>query len=416
MSSTYDRYDNEDKFDYVMRLIETKKEENPDDLEWEDIIEIANLNMNRDTLRKANDTEFGGYNVYKVMKQRLAELQCGEDKTEMQKLRDKIGEFDIKKRQLQIERNGLNKLKRDLIPSVVVADELAQFMIDNNMQINIPEYCFDKVETKNNDYEMIIQLSDLHIGYVIQNCKGNYFNWDIANKRIDKFIEEIHRYIKLYNITQVYVVNTGDVIEHSYLRQNQSQFCEFGQSEQINKAIEIIYRFLIAICKASNVSYYSVAGNHDRMSGDKKANMQGDNADVIIARQLYNYNEIAKKNKDSSEFRLTIIESDPFEEEVILEVNGTKHKFIHGDGKIKDGDRLLKSEMSMDDDSYSLWRGHYHNFNIHSENNGRYIISSGCLSGFNNYSTDFGCKTSASQTIGIIGDGRVELIKDVQLQ
>lgn len=416
MSNIYDRHNKEDRFDYVMRLIEARIEEKPDDLEWEDIVEIADLNIHRDTLRKASQTEFGGYNVYKIMKQKLAELQCGEDKTELQKLRDKIGEFDIKKRQLQIERNGLNKLKRDLIPSVVVADELAQFMVDNDMQINIPEYCFDKIEIENNDYEMIIQLSDLHIGYVIQNCKGNYFNWDIANERMNKFVEEIHRYIKLYSITQVYVVNTGDVIEHSYLRQNQSQFCEFGQSEQINKAIELIYRFLIAICESSNVSYYSVAGNHDRMSGDKKANMQGDNADVIIARQLYNYNEIAKKNKDSSKFRLTVVESDPFEEEVILEVNGTKHKFIHGDGKIKDGDKLLKSEMSMDDDSYSLWRGHYHNFNIHSENNGRYIISSGCLSGYNSYSTNFGCKTSASQTMGIIGDGKVELIKDVQLQ
>ena len=150
------------------------------------------------------------------------------------------------------------------------------------------------------------------------------------------------------------------------------------------------------------------------MSGDRKANMQGDNADIIIARQLYNYNEIAKKNSDN--FRLTIVEGEPFDEEVILEVNGTKHKFIHGDGKIKDGDKLLKSEMSMDDESYSLWRGHYHNFNVHSENNGRYIISSGCLSGFNNYSTNFGCKTSASQTIAIIGEGNIELIKDVQLQ
>ena len=213
--------------------------------------------------RSASQTDFGGYNVYKMMTERLAEHQCGEDKTELQKLRDKIGEFDIKKRQFQLERNGLNRLKRELIPSVAVADELAQFMIDGDMEVNIPEYCFDKIENENREYEMIVQLSDFHIGYIIQNCKGNYFNWEIANKRIDSFIEEIHKYINLYGITQVHVVNTGDVIEHSYMRQNQSQFCEFGQSEQINKAIEIIYRLLVAICKTSNVAYHSVAGNHE---------------------------------------------------------------------------------------------------------------------------------------------------------
>lgn len=411
----YRRLNNESNFDYGIRLIEIKMEENPPDLDWEDIVESADLGIHRDTLRKASQTEFGGYNVYKVMSERLAELQCGEDKTELSKLRDKIGEFDIKKRQLQIERNGLNKLKRDLIPSVVVADELAQFMVDNDMQINIPEYCFDEVQD-DSEYEIIVNISDWHIGYTIDNCKGNYFNWEISNIRVDKLIEEIYKYIKLYGVTKIHVVNTGDTIEHNYLRKNQSQFCEFPQSEQINKAIELIYRFLVALCKDCNVDYHSIAGNHDRSNGDNKANLKGDNADIIISRQLYKYNEIAKQNKGVQNSRLTIFESDPFDEEIILEVNGTKHKFIHGDGKFKDGDKLIKSEMSMDDDSYSLWRGHYHNFNVHSENNGRYIISTGCLSGYNDYSTGFGCTTWASQTLGIIGDGKVELIKDIQLQ
>ena len=410
MSNLYDRRENESQFDYGMRLIEIKMEENPPDLDWEDIVEIADLGIHRDTLRKASQTEFGGYNVYKIMKERLAELQCGGNRTELQKLRDKIGEFDIKKRQLQIENTGLRKMKNQLIPAISVADELAQFMIDNNMKINIPDYCFESIKETENEYEMVIQLSDFHIGYLIENCKGNYFNWKIANERIDKLIEQIHKDVNLYGITNIHVVNTGDTIEQIAMRKNQSQFCEFGQAEQINRAIELIYRFLVAICKKCNVTYYSISGNHDRMNGDAKANFKGDNADVVIARQLYNYNEIAKN------VRLTIVENDPFNDEILLEVNGTRHKFIHGDKKVKDGSQLIKYEMSMDDDSYNLWRGHYHNFNVQSENNGRYIISSGCLSGYNDYSTDFGAKTLASQTIAIIGDGKIEVIKDIQLQ
>lgn len=414
MPNTYDRYMNESRFDYGMRLISLKIEQKPSDLDWEDIVELTDLNIHRDTLRKASQTEFGGYNVYKVMKNKLAEAQCNNDKSELRHLRSKIGEFDIKKRQLQIERNGLNKLKRNLIPSISVADEIAQFMVDSNMEINIPEYMFTPIDEIESEYEMIVQLSDLHIGYVIDNCKGNYFNWEVANKRIDRFIDEINKNVKLYGINKIYVVGTGDFIEHSYMRKNQSQFCEFAQSEQINKAIEIIYRFLVALCGMDcNVVYTSIAGNHDRSGGDAKANLKGDNADVIIARQIKKYNEIASLGEKT---RLTVIENDPFEDEVFLEINGTKHKFIHGDGKFKNGDKLIKSEMSMDDDSYTLWRGHYHNFNVTSENNGRYIITSGCLSGYNDYSRGFGCQTSASQTIGIIGDGAIEVIKDIQLQ
>lgn len=409
MFAEYKRRDKESFLDYSERLLEGKKTGLYDIDHNEMYYMLFDKEISSDEARKRS--YFLRDLIDKIKEEEIKSLA---DKSELQKLRDKIGEFDIKKRQMQIERNGLNKLRRDLIPSVVIADELAQFMVDNDMKINIPEYCFEKVEDINGDYELIVQLSDFHIGYLIDNCKGNYFNWKIANERIDKLIEEIHKTVKLYGITNIYVVNTGDIIEQIAMRKNQSQFCEFGQAEQINKAIEIIYRFLVAICKKSNVTYYSVAGNHDRMNGDAKANYKGDNADVVIARQIYNYNEIAKMNNGNS--RLTIVENDPFNDEIILEVNGTKHKFIHGDGKFKDGSKLIKSEMSMDDDSYNLWRGHYHNFNVQSENNGRYIISSGCLSGYNDYSKNFGAKTSASQTIAVIGDGKIEVIKDIQLQ
>lgn len=406
MSNLYDRRDGESFLNYAERLLEGKKT-GLYDLDYIEMYEMLfDKTISSDEGRKRS------YMLRDIIdKIKEEDIKSLADKTELQKLRDKIGEFDIKKRQLQIERNGLNKLKRDLIPSIVVADELAQFMEDNNMQINIPDYCFNRIEESENEYEMIVNITDWHIGYLINNCKGNYFNWKIANKRIDKFIEEIHKNVKLYGINNIHVINTGDTIEHIYLRKNQSQFCEFGQSEQINKAIELIYRFLVALCGMNcNVVYTSIAGNHDRSNGDIKANLQGDNADVVIARQLNKYNEIAKNE------RLTIIENDPFNDEILLEVNGTKHKFIHGDKKVKDGDKLIKSEMSMDDDSYTLWRGHYHNFNVQSENNGRYIISSGCLSGFNDYSTAFGSSTTASQTIAIIGDGKIEVIKDIQLQ
>lgn len=406
MSNLYDRRDGESFLNYAERLLEGKKT-GLYDLDYIEMYEMLfDKTISSDEGRKRS------YMLRDIIdKIKEEDIKSLADKTELQKLRDKIGEFDIKKRQLQIERNGLNKLKRDLIPSIVVADELAQFMEDNNMQINIPDYCFNRIEESENEYEMIVNITDWHVGYIINNCKGNYFNWNIANKRIDKLIEEIHKNVKLYGINKIHVVNTGDTIEHIYLRKNQSQFCEFGQSEQINKAIELIYRFLVALCGMNcNVVYTSIAGNHDRSNGDIKANLQGDNADVVIARQLSKYNEIAKN------VRLTIIENNPFNDEILLEVNGTKHKFIHGDKKVKDGDKLIKSEMSMDDDSYTLWRGHYHNFNVQSENNGRYIISSGCLSGFNDYSTAFGSSTTASQTIAIIGDGKIEVIKDIQLQ
>ena len=87
---------------------------------------------------------------------------------------------------------------------------------------------------------------------------------------------------------------------------------------------------------------------------------------------------------------------------------GIKCKFIHGDhNKTKDGKTLIKSEMSVDNEFYDiLFKGHLHNFSIESENNGRYIVR-GCLSGYNDFSLNFGCATFASQTIVVLGEKKI---------
>ena len=72
MNSKYLRKENEEDLDYAMRLIDIKKEERPDDLDWGDIVELLGLDLNKDSLRKSQDTIFGGVAVYKKMKKRQA--------------------------------------------------------------------------------------------------------------------------------------------------------------------------------------------------------------------------------------------------------------------------------------------------------------------------------------------------------
>ena len=401
-----ERQSSENVLEYVKRLVRAKMIDKTIET---DFVELAPLifdkNLNSNECRKRI------YGIQRIieLEDLLAEAETSTiPKTHLQRLRGVIGEYDEKKRLMQLQRNELMKLKRELIPTLALTEELWMRMEKMDFKIEIPEYCYTPIES-DSMYKMVLNISDWHIGYLINNCKGNYFNWEIANRRIDTLIQKTIDYIKMYDIKHIYVINTGDTLEHSYLRKNQSQFCEFGLSEQINKSIELIYRLLMALNEHAFIDFYSLPGNHDRINGDKTASYKGDNANVIITRQLYKYNQI------SGNVRMNIHQLHPYDEEIILEINGTKHKFIHGDGKTNNGKKLLQQEMSMDDDKYNLWKGHLHNFNVISENNGRYIISTGCLSGYNDYSKKFGCSTVASQTIGIIGDGEIELIKDVQL-
>lgn len=332
-------------------------------------------------------------------------------KTQFDKIKESISELDIKKRENQIVTTQLNKVKRELIKPLAIAEEMKQFFIDNGMEINIPEYCSDEVEGTS-DYEMIVHVTDWHIGSIIIDCKGNSYNWEIANQRIDMLINECNKYKKMYGIKKIHLMSTGDLIEHVSMRKNQNQYCEFNQAEQLNKAIELMYRLIVALQKDCIVEYDSIPGNHDRSNGEFGANYDGDNADVVVREQLNNYIQLTENKNVHIKMR------EATDKEIVNEICGFKCKFIHGDVSIiKDDRQALKSEISMDNTFYDLYfKGHLHNFKLTSENNGRYIIGTGCLSGYNDYSARFGCTTVASQTIVILGKGKkMELIKDVQL-
>ena len=53
MNPKYERRDQEPLYEYGLRLIETKVEQKPDDLDWQDIIEATGMDCHRDSLRKA---------------------------------------------------------------------------------------------------------------------------------------------------------------------------------------------------------------------------------------------------------------------------------------------------------------------------------------------------------------------------
>ena len=401
----YKRLENENWIQFADRIV-SAKENGLIDIDKTEIYEMLfGDKLSSDESRKRL------YSVKKVIEiLKNEKYKSISDDSVLTQVKNIVGELDIKKQQIRDQNRQLNSLKKDFIKSISIAEEIKDYLTENNT-ITIPDYCHTPLIT-NSKYEMILHITDWHIGYVINDCKGNYYNWEIANQRIDKLISECYKYVEMYDISKIYVINTGDVIEHTYLRQNQSQFCEFTQSEQINKAIQIIYKLLCSLGKYANVEYDSVYGNHDRFNGDKNANLDGDNAEVIIREQLKTYVELSDNQ------RVKVIDRKHTDKDIIKDVNGLKCKFIHGEDSSKDGKKSMKNEISVDNQLYDiLFKGHLHNYNIESENHGRYIVYTGCLSGYNDYSVKFGCATCASQTICVVGDnGKVELIKDVVLQ
>lgn len=374
------------------------------DLDWSEIVDKYDIKCHYDSLRKASQTIFGNYFVREYLKTKDS------SPTSISDLKNVLDEQYIVRQQIRNDKNALNRMKRELVPCLTVAEDMRQFMIDNNLRVSIPEYCKDTVMDVS-EKVMVCPISDWHIGVVINNCEGNYYNWRIANERLNEYIKKCLEYIDLYRITKVIVVNCGDTIEHTYMRPTQQKDCEFPQAEQINRAIKMIYRFIIALSQKCNVVYGGLAGNHDRMNGDKKKSFEGDNANVIINEQLKTYAELSDNN------RLSFIDTKYNDGEIRMDINGVKFKFVHGDNLPRINSNTMADTISSDNEFYDcLVYGHWHNFMCQSENNGRYIVANGCLSGKNTYSKSFFCSTNASQTIIIVGNKEIEVIKDVNLE
>ena len=63
-----------------------------------------------------------------------------------------------------------------------------------------------------------------------------------------------------------------------------------------------------------------------------------------------------------------------------------------------------------------ILRGHFHNFNVATQDNGGYVITCGSAFGYNPYAKkSIGATAQASQTFILVADKKIEFIKDLNL-
>ena len=396
--------EDEKLLDYYKRITDNRKEYDLDYAEWSELL-IGEAKYSSENSRKA-------YYILKVVLENLYNEEIENlPKSKIEEIKDIIGELDVKKIEIRNKTNKLNKIKRDFVRSYEIANDIKDCLRENS---NFPKFDNNRIEVYS-DNKLIVHCGDWHIGYVINDYKGNYYNYEIAKKRLSKLKQEVANTCSLYNINDIVLVHCGDHIENCYMRENQGYECEFDLSHQIVYASKILFSFaneLTQINDGVNVDIPSVGGNHNRVNKSKEANIEGDNANVIICENIETYIEL------SGNKRLRLLKTDYKDDTSIFNINGLNVKIMHGDNRPHDTKKVFDSEQSMDNEKYDLiLMGHYHNFNVKSQNNGGYVVTCGCLFGYNPYSVKkMACNTNASQNLIVVGNKEIISIKDVNLQ
>lgn len=323
----------------------------------------------------------------------------------LKSIKSLVGEIAYEKRENQHYLREINKGKRELIDFSLLVEEIGSAIREHDFS----EF---KMETKplppTGEKKMIACLSDLHVGALV-NTDINQYNFNIAIERLSKYASKIITEAKDNDITDLYIMNLGDVIEHASMRFSQGFNAEFTFSDQIVKASDLIIKFLMFLSREGfNITYAGIAGNHDRIT-DKDKNIDGDHAVKPI-------NEIIKIF-----IRHAGITNIKFEEARDyghnIELNTRNFKFIHGDlDSIKD-ENLVAKHSSLDGIDYDMVvMGHYHHFRETEVGFDKRIVGFGSLKGSDDYSENKLRRLSvASQGLIIVDENGEIDVKRVKL-
>lgn len=384
MNSKYLRKENEEDLDYAMRLIDIKKEERPDDLDWGDIVELLGLDLNKDSLRKSQDTIFGGIAVYKKMKDKELISKPADYQQEVQ-----IQLQELKKERIRLsdERAALNRRLRNEARKESMHDLITECAQSLKTEYNkIKPVCVEEEFEK----AAILTLSDFHFGLEI-NEFNNVYNADVFYQRLNKILGKTIEYIQLNKVRTLYVLGLGDYMSgiiHTTTRiENRENIVQ-----QVIKVSEALSQMLTELSKFVEIYYYDVTDNHGRVFPNKDDWENEDNFSLFVRWYL------DARFKDNE--YIHIMQNTYSNEIGVVEIFGRNYAFTHGHrDKISN---IVQNLSLMTKKFYdAIFMAHCHHYEA-NEIHGTYVYMNGTLSGTDMYANNERKTSNPSQNLFIL--------------
>lgn len=392
--STYKRFDGETDEELIYRITGEKEQIGS----WQDVSDILNELLGTE------------YTESKFRKQRQAfdkMLAANQSKfvdsdAQLKEIEIQKRELERKKIQFRDERNAWQKQnfidarveeKLDLLEEELTSQGRINFDIHDNVNIS-------------SDNDMLIILSDFHIGQCFRSIWGEY-NSDIAKERLNKLLNEVIAIQKLHNSEKCYVSLQGDMLSGNIHKTIQITNRE-NVIEQIKIASELISSFCYELTKVFGVVFLSsVVGNHTRMDRKDEA-LHDERLDDIVAwgveltlQHIDNFHVLNRK--------LDVGIAD-------MDIRGKTYIAVHGDmdGYNKSGVSNLCMHLGFV--PYAITYGHLHTCAI-DETNGVKMIRGGSLAGSgDSYTVEKRLSGKPSQMVCICNNRGVVCYYPVELE
>ena len=310
--------------------------------------------------------------------------------------------LEASKQRLQDINGQVKKSNRETYRLYNSLEEIFQEYVEVMGSVDLTKFNIKEHKTDKTSKVGIFQLSDNHMNEVIFSSEafGNSFDFNIASKRLKKFVIESVKIFKCYNVKDVYIFLTGDQINSN--RRLSEKLAQNTSLVRASLLATFLYQqVIIELSKNFNIHVASVVGNEARISQDFM-----DSSDILASENwdylIFNNLRLIFNNIKAIEF---IVENNALQSVVKMK-NGFNALLTHG--------HTLKSSMPVDKQigtllqNYSyqgikihgVFLGHLHHASL-----GDLASRSSSLCGANAYSAnDLLFISRASQNIYIVNE------------
>ena len=390
----FKRLENEDENAYIWRVCDNK------DLigTWQDVCNLLNEELHHDY----NESWYRKmYQSFMMVFDSIKDKYF--DNEQLNKMEQKKQEIIKERFRLNDERTAYNRALRNDARLETRLDILEQKITDFG-KINFPDSNYSDNNVADND--LLVLLSDLHIGQTFKSFNGEY-NTKIAQTRMGQYVNKIIEIGKKNNSDKCYVSLQGDLISNS-IHKSIAITNQENVIQQIKFASELITAFIYELSHHFNrVIVTSVSGNHSRL--DKKEDALKDERldDLVIWYMDAALNDV--KNID-------IITNNPDTTFAVMDIRGKKYINVHGDYDVFSKNGVASLSMMLGYFPYAIAFGHLLTC-VMSDEGGIKIIRGGSLAGSgDDYTIEKRLTGKASQMVCVCTDKGIESYNIIELE
>lgn len=333
----------ESQYERILKDCADKIEGN-NDYDWSEIVDKYGLNIHRDSLRKAQQTIFGGAFVKAYFESKKVDNNAAS-------LDDKIAELRKERIKLQTANIERNRIDRNTARQEMYYEQIGSAC----QTLPVPDfkpYSFSEEERaiKTN---YCLTLSDCHYGakFVSEN---NEYSPDIFKERLEYLTAYVEDFIISKGIDKLWITGLGDSLQ-GLIHLTDLKINDSSVVKAVVDYSRLIAEFLNELSIYADIEYVHVpSANHTqtRGLGTKSSELADEDLEYVIGHYIL---DLLRNNQ-----RVNVVLADEGKQYVKVDISGMNIYALHGH-QIKNLNTANKDlSMLIGERIDCLLMGHYH--------------------------------------------------------